>query len=254
VALGRSIGVATVPLVGLSADNRAAGTGDASRKGVEMAEVSRLGPEPRAAAEATRTETFVWALLNAAPDGVIVVEDGGRVVLANRRAEALFGYDRGELLSVSLEDLVPERLREVHLAHRAWYGTDAQSRPMGDGLQLCGRRRDGSEVPIEISLSPMDGDSARIVIATIRPQRDTSRHDAALVFDEADRIARTLTEGVIRRLFGVGLSLQGAHGQTHDVVARRSDDAVDELDAIIHDIRATICGMRPEPAEPRVHR
>jgi PAS domain S-box-containing protein len=212
-----------------------------------MAETSRKGSELVAGEEATRTETFVWALLNAAPDGVIVVEDGGRVVLANRRAETLFGYDHGELLSVTLEDLIPEPAREVHQEHRARYGTDPRSRPMGDGLQLCGRRRDGSEVPIEISLSPMYENSARIVIATIRTLRDSSQHDAALVLAEADRIAQQLTEDIIRRLFGVGLSLQSAHGQAADVVARRCNDAVDALDDIIHEIRTTICGMRPEP-------
>ena len=210
-----------------------------------MAEMSRTGPGLRSGVEDTSTETFVWALLHAAPDGVIVVEDGGRVVLANRRAEALFGYDRGELLSLTLEDLVPETLREVHLAHRAEFGIEPCARPMGDGLELCGRRRDGSEVPIEISLSPMYGDSARIVIATIRPLRNTVRHDAALVFAEGDRIAQRLTEDIIRRLFGIGLSLQGAHGQTSAVVARRSDEAVDALDEIIHEIRTTVCGMRP---------
>jgi PAS domain S-box-containing protein len=214
-----------------------------------MAEQLRTGPQLLAGVEAAGSEAFVWALLNAAPDGVIVVEDGGRVVLANRRAEALFGYDQGELLGVSLEDLVPEPLHDVHLLHRAGYGSAPCARPMGDGLRLHGRRRDGSEVPVEISLSPMHQDTARIVIATIRPSRDTSRHDAELVFAEDDRIARTVTEGIVRDLFGVGLSLQSAHGQASDVVAQRCDDAVNALDQIISDIRTTICGMSSEPAE-----
>ena len=215
-----------------------------------MAEMSRTGPELRSDAEETGTEAFVWALLNAAPDGIIVVEDGGRVVLANRRAEALFGYERGGLLAVTLEDLVPETLREVHLAHRAEFGTEPGARPMGDGLQMCGRRRDGSEVPVDISLSPMLGGSARIVIATIRPLRPRSGHDAGSVSAENDRIAQRLTEDVIRRLFGVGLSLQGAHGQASDVVARRSDEAADALDEIIHDIRTIVCAMRSDPEFP----
>ncbi len=72
--------------------------------------------------EPARGETFAWALIDSAPDGVIVVQDGGRIVVANRRAEALFGYSHGELLGMSIEDLVPEPFRRHHIDHRSDYG------------------------------------------------------------------------------------------------------------------------------------
>ena len=90
----------------------------------------------------------------------------------------------------------------------------------------------------------MYGDSARIVIATIRTLRDTSKHDAALVFAEADRIAQRLTQTSSVRLVRRRPLAPGRARRASTVVARRCDEAVDALDEIIHDLRTTVCGMK----------
>lgn len=106
-------------------------------------------------------------LLEAAPDGIVVVTREGIIELANAQTEQLFGYQRNELLGRPVEILLPPRLREAHEAHRAKYAAEPRTRPMGGQQLLTGRRKDGSELPVEISLSPLDGDRLR-VIASVR--------------------------------------------------------------------------------------
>ncbi len=107
-------------------------------------------------------------LLNATPDALVIVGRDGRIVLLNRQAEALFGYATNELIGEAIEVLVPERLRDGHLQFRFSYGQAPNGRPMGSGLDLFARRKDGSEFPVEISLSPAGPQSAGLVIAAIR--------------------------------------------------------------------------------------
>jgi PAS domain S-box-containing protein len=117
---------------------------------------------------ARAAETRFRGLLEAAPDAMVIVGDRGRIALVNGQTETLFGYARAELLGQPVETLVPERFRIQHPAHRKGYFSDAVPRPMGAGLDLFGRRKDGTEFPAEISLSPMDAEDGRIVIAAIR--------------------------------------------------------------------------------------
>jgi len=114
------------------------------------------------------SEAKFRALLEAAPDGMIIVDPSGRIRLVNVQAEQMFGYDRRELLGQPVEILVPEPSRPAHAEHRDAYAKTARRRPMGAGLDLRGRRKDGSEFPVEISLSPLDTDEGRLVVSAIR--------------------------------------------------------------------------------------
>jgi PAS domain S-box-containing protein len=107
-------------------------------------------------------------LLEAAPDALVVVDAAGKIVLVNRQTEILFGYFRGELIGEAVELLVPFAARTRHVAHRTAYVDAAKLRPMGVGLELFGRRKDGSEVPIEISLSPLFTASGVLSCAAVR--------------------------------------------------------------------------------------
>src|SRR5689334_2633928 len=94
-------------------------------------------------------------LLDTAPDAIVVVGRDGKIALVNLQTEKIFGYPRAELLGQSLELLIPERFRGTHGGHVVRYFTHPGTRPMGSGLELFGRRSDGSEMPIEVSLSPV---------------------------------------------------------------------------------------------------
>jgi PAS domain S-box-containing protein len=107
-------------------------------------------------------------LLEAAPDAMVCVDGDGRIALVNAQAERLFGYGRDELVGQPVEILVPDAVRAVHPAHRAGYTTDPRPRPMGAGMELAGRRRDGSTFPAEISLSAIDTEEGLLVIAAVR--------------------------------------------------------------------------------------
>jgi PAS domain S-box-containing protein len=106
-------------------------------------------------------------LLENAAEGIIVVDRSGRIVLVNNRAEELFGYRRAELLDREVETLLPETRREAHRGHRANYLANPHNRPMGVGLDLVARRRDGSEFPVEISLSHAGEGDDMLIMASI---------------------------------------------------------------------------------------
>jgi PAS domain S-box-containing protein len=115
-----------------------------------------------------KAESRFRELLEAAPDAIIEVDREGRIVLLNAAAEAMFGYPREELLGEPVEKLIPEGTRRRHNAHRAAYWANPVTRPMGFGMILLARRSDGSEFPVEISLSPVKIDDGFRVTAIIR--------------------------------------------------------------------------------------
>lgn len=118
--------------------------------------------------EQRATEEKFRTLLEVAPDAYLMVDREGRIVLVNQQAERLFGYTRAELLELGVEDLVPDALRARHSAHREGYMRDPHTRPMGQGLDLQARRKDGSTVAVEISLSPLQTTEGLRVVAAVR--------------------------------------------------------------------------------------
>ncbi len=115
------------------------------------------------------------AILEAIPDALLAVNQQGVIIKTNSQAEAMFGYTRDELIGQSIEVLVPERQRGDHHRHREEFHAQPKIRRMGSGLDLRGRRRNGSEFPVEISLSPIRGGDAMIVLTAIRDVSDRKR-------------------------------------------------------------------------------
>ncbi len=146
-------------------------------------------------------EALFRTLVQFAPDAFLVTDRDGIVIFANVQAERLFGYDREELVGFPIERLVPERFREMHQKDRSRYSEAPQARPMGIGLLLSGRRRDGSEVPVEISLSPVYSDDERYVAATVRDVSERRQMESALrASEERYRLLAHNAEDVVYRL------------------------------------------------------
>ena len=137
--------------------------------------------ERRAAqAAVARSERRFRGLVEAAPDATVIVGEGGRIELANAQAERMFGYAREELVGRNVEMLVPERFRAQHPGHRAGYVVDPRPRPMGAGLELHAVRADGSEFPVEISLSPLETGGDRLITAAVRDVTERRRAEEEL--------------------------------------------------------------------------
>jgi PAS domain S-box-containing protein len=174
-------------------------------------------------------------LFDAAPDGILLVDRDGVIVRLNRQTERMFGYERTELIGRPVEVLIPQRFRAQHPAHVAGYVRAPRPRPMGSGLQLFGYRRDGTEFPIEISLSPITTTRGAMVAAAIRDVTDRKRiedearranayllsavdsiQDAFSLYDEEDRIV--LVNSSFRSMFSSALPGGIAGRRFEDIV------------------------------------
>jgi PAS domain S-box-containing protein len=159
-----------------------------------------------------RAESKFRDLLESAPDAIVIVNEQGRIVLTNAQTEKLFGYPRQELLDQPAEILVPHRFHGEHSNHRDEYSHSPRPRSMGAGLDLYGRRKDGTEFPVEISLSPLETSEGKLISSAIRDITDRKRAeskfrnllesapDAMVIVNEQGRIV--LTNAQTEKLFG----------------------------------------------------
>jgi PAS domain S-box-containing protein len=184
----------------------------------ELVQLKRTNLEQERELRAASVRSLNYSkLLDTAPDAIVVAGDDGRIQLVNLQAEVMFGYAREALVGQPLDILIPERFHAQHVAHLSRYFTQPSARPMGSGLQLYGRRKDGSELPIEVSLSPHQDEHGLTVSASIRDITERQRleeaarltadrlrsavesiQDAFVLFDADDRLV--LCNSVYRRL------------------------------------------------------
>jgi PAS domain S-box-containing protein len=128
----------------------------------------RNDSSPKARAAAATLQARFGELLESVPDATLIVDRGGSIALVNTHLERMFGYTRPELVGRPVEVLVPESARAIHATHRGQYLADPRNRLMGAELELFGRRKDGTEFPVEISLSPLHTREGPMVTAAVR--------------------------------------------------------------------------------------
>ena len=139
-----------------------------------------------------KSEQQFRALFEYSPDAILVIDPDGIIVEVNAQVEKIFGYQRAELAGQPVEILMPERFRGAHPKHRADYGAEPRTRPMGLGLELCGRRKDGSEFPVDIMLSPVVRPEGKNTISVIRDLTERRRAEEEL--ERKERENRYLEE------------------------------------------------------------
>ncbi len=160
-----------------------------------------------------KAEERFRAVLEAAPEAMVIVNKDGRIVLVNAQTQKLFGYGREELLGKPVEMLVPQRFRGAHPAHRTGYFAKPTARPMGAGLDLYGQRKDGSEFQIEISLSPLETEEGKQVSSTIRDitlQKQASQYARSLIEASVDPLVTISPEGKITDVNEATVKVTGA--------------------------------------------
>ena len=198
-------------------------------------------------------------LVEAAPDGFLVVNAQGQIMRVNARIEAMFGYTRFELAGRPVEVLVPEDMRQAHLRDRRVYQHNAVARQMGTGLtdgSLIGRRKDGSEFPVSVSLSPAETKHGTYIVAMVRDvteQWDLVSERNALAIEleteqERQRIGMDLHDGIMQEIYATALTLELALEDIPEaeLEGRKGvERAINQLHNTTRNIRSYIFDLRP---------
>ncbi len=190
-------------------------------------------------------------VVEAIPDGVVIVDVNGAIVLVNREMERLVGYNRDQMLGQTIEMLIPEAQRAVHVQNRDDFIAAPRRRSMGLGLDLAAQRQDGSSFPVEIALAPAELDGEQVVIATVRDVTANRTTDAELqdarqrvmLAEDHERIARDLHDTVIQRLFAAGLTLQSVLPTVPEQARAKIESIIDTQDDAIRELRTAIFGL-----------
>ena len=140
-----------------------------------------------------KAEERFRATVEAAPVGMVMIDQSGEILLVNAALERLFGYTREELLGQEIEILVPENARGDHPGHRTGFFADPTQRPMGAGRDLCGRHKSGAEIPVELGLTPINTESGIVALGTV-VDLTASRNDAERIRNSNQALARSNSE------------------------------------------------------------
>jgi PAS domain S-box-containing protein len=200
------------------------------------------------------TDDGYRAVFRASPDAILLVDVAGIIREANSSAERMFGYPHAELIGREVEMLVPAAARRGHVAHRRSYAEHPTVRPMGIGMELTAVRRDGTEFPVEIALSPWASGHEQLTIAAVRDvsQRAQLRRfgAAALEASEAERkrIARELHDDTAQRLSALLLRLRMLERDAPEV-AGLLEGFREEISTSIEVVRRIARGLRPPEIE-----
>jgi protein-histidine pros-kinase len=151
----------------------------------------------------TESELEFRSLLELAPDGIVIIDSSGKILFVNDQTEKLFGYQKHELRGQTIEILVPDKLKTSHTTERAGFFTNPVRRPMGIGRVLSGRRKDGSEIRVEISLSPVPSKRGMLVTCIVRDISEQQK-----LMNEKEKVAHDLafsrqTEEILRNAVAV---------------------------------------------------